>query len=74
MYIGGGFGRNPVAGRRSAGLGSEGAARAKSHAVGARGARPVIPRVSARNYPWRNDWVICLGGDVHCGAKIAFLV
>ena len=73
MYIGGGFGCNPGAGRRSAGLGGEGAARAQSHAGGVRGARPVIPRVSARNYPWRNDWVICLEGDVHCGAKIRII-
>ena len=36
------------AGRRSAGLGSEGAARAISHAGGVRAARPVMPRVSAR--------------------------
>ena len=48
MYIGGGFGCNPGAGRRSAGLGSEGAARAQSHAVGAREARPIVPCVSVR--------------------------
>ena len=36
------------AGRRSAGIGSQGAARGQSHARGVRAARSVMPRVSAR--------------------------
>ena len=49
------------AGRRSAGLGGEGAARAISHARGVRAARPVIPRESAWIIPWQK-WkeTICL--------------
>ncbi len=69
MYIGGGFGCNPGAGRRSAGLGSEGAARTESHAVGVRAAIPVTLRDSARIFPWRDEGAICRGWGVHCGGE-----
>ena len=58
------------AGRRSAGVGSKGGAQTISHAGGVRAATPVIPRDSARNFPWRDGGAICRGWGVHCRAKI----
>ena len=65
MYIGGGFGCNPGAGRRSAGLGDEGAARAISHAGGVRGARSRGSHGYVRKIPRSDEGTICQKWDAH---------